>query len=446
VRVASALIAVVLVGAGCGSGDEGAAPPRGSVKTVPVEHGPVPEHVEAAGAALLGVVSKQGVLHPDDHVVVSTDDGRNWQRVTLPGVDARAPIAIGGPFELDGLVAFTARRFSIFDGGPPDTPFANGPVWVWTTADGRAWHGTQLQSDGPPIELPSVHRDGDTLLLGFNERETMYVYASRDDGSSWQRTPVTGLRLDPDQPPIPESAALQDLWREGDQLVGTVTGASGIYPSPLLVSRDNGATWALQRCPRRYCGAAIVAGTLLVRTGEERQMVSTDGGRHWAAIAKLHGRRVYVQDAVELRDGGWLAVGISALPTSDSHTAELLRSADGRSWERVVGGVCEQGADDETQSGFAGLSPFGDGWLAPYLCAGHIPLTSTTLGGPRFADEFVSDVYAISADGRAHAVVAGSHQRGRFFGEPVAARDRVLVPLVERGETVAFEVLTPTTS
>ncbi len=202
--------------------------------------------------------------------------------------------------------------------------------------------------------------------------------------------------MTPNARDIPEGAVVDALWREGEQLVGALGGSIGVYPTPNIVSDDDGATWRLERCARRYCGPPIVAGDLVIRNGDP-QRAST----------------------------------------------EVLRSTDGHSWQRVIGGVCPVSGDDESQSGFHDPVPFGGGWLVLYRCTERITTNATVLGGPRFLSEYVSDVYTVSADGRVHSVVGWSHLRRRDYGAPVVLSDHVVVPIADRGKTIAFASFTP---
>jgi hypothetical protein len=139
---------LALIGAAACSDDTTASEPHAfSVERVHIADGTQTTNVVAIAERLVGTA--------DGAVVVSDDRGRNWQRAALPDVDAGDRLSPGPPTRLDDVVVVTGRRFGIVPGGPRDAPFAYGPLYVWSSRDGREWRGGKVQEDAPPVAQPS---------------------------------------------------------------------------------------------------------------------------------------------------------------------------------------------------------------------------------------------------------------------------------------------------
>lgn len=421
--------AIIAAGsAGCGA-DSAARPAVFAVERVEVESGRVPGSIVGVGDALVGIAANSGedrVLHPDHAVVSSVDFGRSWTPVDLPGVATDESLFLDGPFDLGDVVAVTARRYSLVEGGPPEAPFANGPLWVWTTEAGRHWRGGELQADGPVVVNASVVRVGDRIFTGLSSGESFFVYSSRDGGATWDRTEVDGLTFDATREPLPEYASLESMWRRGDELVGSL----GVY-QPLIVSSDDGAKWSTEACTQDECVAPRIAGDLWIRSWS-RQEWSLDGGASWHRVPDIEGDSVMIRSAVALAAGGWFATGARGDQDNEERIiAELIRSDDGRAWERVVAVLCP---DDKVTFGGETSDPveIGDLWIVTATCF------------PSTGNQSVSDAYALRADGRTLQTVPGAEVSGRGLGQPVALGDQVVVPVSDRDGIVAFEVITVT--
>ena len=387
-----------------------------------------------------GVDGITAALHRSD------DRGRTWEPVGLPGAPTHLEVQLShlpGP----GLAVVTGREVV----ESLDMQVPGGGTYVWTSADGHAWHGGPLVTDAPPfVDVVVQAPDGDdgVLVAGVAvggdlvEVPSRYtLHRSDDGGATWTpaevRTDLTvaaGGRME-----------LLDTWTTGDGrlvadlglgplIAGTgpggdddtvgpggagsppptviaTGGTASTLPSPppllpvgvqaVLASDDGGQTWSLAPCPPEAvepdggsCSRPDTYGELLIRYTD----VSVDGGRSWARPT-IEGEPVTdefsFRHVVELDGGGWLATA----DDDNDETIEgyLLRSDDGRTWDDVMPAAevpCDVTLDS---TGFIGPVPFGDGWLVAHHCSD-------------FHDPVRTEAFTLDADGTNPTAVPGSHR------------------------------------
>jgi photosystem II stability/assembly factor-like uncharacterized protein len=355
------------------------------------------------------------------HLLSSDDGGRHWTRVVLPGAPRAALLNLQPRLATNEVAVVTARESRSAVG---TTAIPSGAAFVWTTVDGKHWRSHTLATDVPRFYGVDVQRVGDLLVLGVTSERTFLLFSSTDRGRTWRRSAVPQLALDPN-----ETAHLIGAWSLGGETVVQVDFRAQTRRSfrrPELASRDGERTWALRQCSPRPCPRILTAGRLATRGTN----VSLDGGRTWSKATFLPSEASseppsHFLDLIELDAGGWLATGW--LPGSDSGLGYLLRSDDGRTWQRLLApDPCVELGGSRPNSEFTRPVLFGDRWYVAYNCS--------SLVEPLESQIFASDISA-----RHFVPVTGTRRRGPSFGQPVLLDDRLLIP-EEGGSYRLFEI------
>jgi len=342
--------------------------------------------------------------------LTSIDAGETWEAIALPGTTE--PVRLWLPQDLDGWASIVAR--DDVDGIPA------GAVYVWTTTDGRTWHGGRVADDAPAFVQPDVHRVGDRLLTTFTSDRQLRVLTSDDAGASWQAARVPELGLGEEQ-----SAHLPFLWEQDGALagLGDFRGTNPPAHRFVLTSSDGGRTWVegdrcdpgATQCPR----PTQTAGELTVRDGE----VSLDGGATWVEAeveerAGLDDLTGLAFDEVVQHGDGWMATAGLYVP-SDVEFGFLLASDDGRTWRHVADDPCIDAGGSRPNSRFRGPVVVDDIAYVTYSC---VALTDAVEG-----------VILRVAPGEDAQPIDGTEIRDGTFGAPHLVGD-LLVVAVQRGE------------
>ena len=282
---------------------------------------------------------------------------------------------------------------------------------IWVSNDGTSWALAGLPamserypgSDGPDGDLGGFVVDlqdaGDRLVavaaLGLASGSGLFgtmVYVSDDDGLTWAQVDAT---------PGVVAAAIFDLARSGDRLIGVGTAA--------WASDDGGLTWT------EVMGGADIGGTLYAVDARDDLVV---------AVGDAGNGDLTSPPAIALvsRDGGdtWQQTVL--------HPDRLARSvAVGASGRIVVGGYVNEGmvtwVSDDSARTWTASAPFGS------CCVGGMVATPT---GYAAVSSMLFEGVLLSVDGISWNTIAipadfNAVSWGPSFGLAVAARDEVLL-------------------
>jgi len=456
-------VAGVLVVGACGSApwNDGGDP---EVEVVERVDGPAGSLVAVGDVLLAGTAttSEEGVEGASAALQRSSDQGRTWEPVGLPGA----------PEQLDaGLTHLPGPDLAVVTGREVveslDMQVPGGGSYLWTSADGREWHGGLLAAGPPPFVGVVVKAAGDVLVAGVpvggdlvNAPSRYVLHRSDDGGATWSPAVVqTDLTI-----AAGGRMELLDVWEADGRLVADLGlghlapdnatvepgGAGGppptaiasggtVSPPPspptegvqaVLASDDGGATWWIAPCPeaatdadRGSCDRPEAYGDLQIRHAE----VSLDGGRTWAGptiAGEPPADGFAFQTVVELPSGGWLAT--SSEGEDEETEGRLLRSDDGRAWEDLLPDIACEATTRRTD--FTEPVPFGDGWLATYQCTD-------------FGDDPVSEAYTLDTDGTDPTPVPDTRRHTDY--QDIARAGDTAVIIADTDGTTDLVLVTP---
>lgn len=304
---------------------------------------PTPSLGLAVPAATFG----QDVTAP--RLLRSTDGGRHWSEVTLPG---------GRP---DGGLAFVDTQHGFATG----TVAAQGAragssacdSEIWSTNDGGAtWKavpgtcvGWLLDSVGFPDAGHGFAAGGNFSKLGMFPQRAVMV--STDGGNHWTQVYAAGGSSS--GAGTGNGGPFDSIHfvsaRDGYALVGgCAMGANGPCGGSLWFSTDGGTTWSRSSASGLHLAINGAADVWLVGGGPAGSSVmwhSTDGARNWSAVADP------------------AAVGIAALLGSgstlylDTAAGQYLSTDSGRSWQPLPSAArtAENGYQPVVAAGPSGL-------------------------------------------------------------------------------------------
>jgi hypothetical protein len=320
--------------------------------------------IAAAGSTVVAIGSERGGS-TRSRFVVSVDGGRKWQVGQVHAADGGEPApgqvpnriagGQGGWLALGGTAVWTSRDGHVWT-RRPDAPVstfgpsdqvngmvrtaagfvavgATGPAGrtqgvIWITADGVTWQrrgADQFQpgtlqpgtfQPGTVVSIDQVAAGGDTVIA----HGTVAQSAARTVTKKGKKTKV--------------SRAVQSdaFWRSADG-GGTwsavnVPEPSGALATPVrLVSGPGGffAVWEVARS---------VGAKKHKKAVRSAAVVSSPDGTTWSETGQI-----IQPDYAELDRLGGSGTGLSALMKTTAGTPAVLRSADGRTWQRLGDGV-----------------------------------------------------------------------------------------------------------
>lgn len=392
----------------------------GEVEVIETPGTGIREPVVAVGGDLVSVVEEGGGLR----LARSEDRGRTWDVVDLPDAPS---FSFMEPIDLrsvGGLLVATAA----VDPDPDDASYGSTDAYVWVSERGDEWAGGLVEEATPHLSFGHVGElDGGGLVTALTSSSgELVVLTSRDQGRSWARTSVAGVRAAPNEVLSP-----YETWRTETGSDRMLLQSTGVTTGPdrgdlLIESVDDGSTWrSVGSCHRPQpdpgqCAPRIRAGRLWLRGLE----TSLDGGTSWAPV-RLElppGGVASFDAAVELPGGGWVATVGGQVLGGGGALAWTLRSDDGVEWTPLLGpGLdgCQAGSVDTDVPQFAASPPVtaGDGrTYVSFSC----PAPG---GGGR------SVLASFGRDDRSVDIVHEGDGDQRLL-TPVRVGDQVLVPVV----------------
>ncbi|MEJ7583127.1 MAG: sialidase family protein [Acidimicrobiales bacterium] len=364
---------------------------------------PLGDSLVASGDHLLGI---NGARFGSSSLVVSDDLGRSWRAVDLPRApDELALSEAGGNPLVGGGVTVVAGA----DAAPASDvyPVAQSGFYLWTSTDLKRWTVDLLDTDAPLTGPVEMARFGGAFLASVDSTAGQNLYTSSDEGRTWRRGLITG--------PLGVGTRLDRAWTsEGELRLLLSTRGNGPVRRYVLVSRDQGDTWAARTCGAT-CSERLEAGSLRARG----PMTSTERGP-WRPIsvdpAPPEGSDDPPSiDTLTAVPGGWLATATSPVP-SDVSYGQLLRSVDGRRWRQALpADPCVTLGESRPNSAVGTPTRFDDAWFVTYSCA--------ALSTP-----VVAMVYSSDASAKIFAPVRETRRRRVSYADPVLMDDLLLIP------------------
>ena len=270
----------------------------------------------------------------------STDSGKSWQQIPLPGVTPAmysAAVAVDPQDPAKIYVALYDRT----TGAARSRAFAAAPVrsLLRSTDGGQNWTDNPLPASVSPAQLVVDPAAPSTLYMGTASR----MYRSTDSGATFNVTgpPLAILKIAPD----PNQA-------------GVVYGAALTNQGPeLYKSTDYGATWSsagfitvpnfrLSKSTLSLVVDPHNANILYVPTNETTcpataatcgMLKSTDGGKSWAAAGATG---AFNDVAIDPQSGAIYASGLLPAAGRAPATGHVARSTDGgKTWTALDSGL-----------------------------------------------------------------------------------------------------------
>lgn len=324
--------------------------------------GEQPWEVEGLGGTLVGPAHwtseemRAGATSWPPRLLVS-EDAKHWRSVAMPGAPAGTLMA------RDGIRRVGDRAVTA---GLVEHPDRN-DLHVWTSRDGVTWRGGLVTTTPKPSYAPAVvGAEGNLLFATRGDAGHIVIHRSRD-GASWSAGSVDDVGVSGG-----DSPTLAQVWSDGGDLVGLLSFIDTERPSPIQVrSRDGGQTWKQEPCPAtpKHCGLRLAARGLELRGLH----ASTDGGRSWHRI-RLRPALDDAEGQPTLKDlrrvtGGWLLT-LRYSRHQESHQELVLRSADGRTWHRMLPEKdCRDRFASEENSELSPPRKLDGRWYITYRCS-----------------------------------------------------------------------------
>jgi hypothetical protein len=363
----SALVALLVAGAGgyavlSGEGGAAAVPPPPSatladrlfaLDPAAKTDGLVQEltAVAADGDTVVALGAETG--GPDRaRFVFSADGGRTWALGTVRAADGAEP----APGEIPRVLAGGGGRWVAFG-----TLAGGSGTAVWTSGDGRTWV-RQTGADGafgPAEQVRRVARTSTGFMAvgtdGGTGGGTGMAWSS-GDGATWQRTDLRGMgdvvgldRVAAVGPAVVVQGTVRRKVARIESRRGRKRKVIRTVNEDRLWRAADGAKWAQVELPQAqgsYGGPVSVAGGpgafFAVREGrrvsgtQRRRKVTRFGvvfsstdGRRWGAVGRV---QVAGHAAVSRLSGS--TAGLAMVIQLGKDRAAVMRSADGRAWQR----------------------------------------------------------------------------------------------------------------
>lgn len=222
----------------------------------------------------------EGTIYQFDHtswqdswIWKSTDNGVNWNNITISGLPSTYPLCLS--FDKDGFILVgisNARDYSHVGGG------------LWRSTDqGINWNlvGTDSTCAGmDTMSVRSIAIRGDTIYTAtyynaVGRIEVGKIFKSTDNGLSW--TQIYGM--------MDKGVLSIIVSSTGDIFAGVEAGTSG---NCVLKSTDQGLSWSENLNLGEYHSVSLFAGSngSLFATGRYGDGIfrSTDNGESWQSI------------------------------------------------------------------------------------------------------------------------------------------------------------------
>jgi photosystem II stability/assembly factor-like uncharacterized protein len=254
-------------------------------------------------------------------VLRTTDGGRTWQRLTVPGAEA---------LDFRDIEAMDERVAWVLSIGPGEASR------IYKTVDAGATWQLQFQNTDPGVFLDAMEFWDDThgVALSDSVDGRFVILMTGDGGATWMRVPAD--RLPPSLPGEGAFAASgTNIFLGGQDQIWIGLGSGRVLRSP-----DKGRTWTIVRTPVAAASAAgvfsiafrsplrgvVVGGDYQKETDAvDNAAVTTDGGASWTLVKGLSGYRSVV--APLGAGASWIAIGPSGADVSDD---------DGATWTPVA--------------------------------------------------------------------------------------------------------------
>jgi photosystem II stability/assembly factor-like uncharacterized protein len=236
----------------------------------------------AAGALVVWASGSNGV------VLKSTDGGKNWERIAVPG---------GDELDFRGVRAFSSAAAYVMSSGSGDKSK------MFKTIDGGATWKMQFTDTRPAFFLDAIACDGEMKCVALSDPvDGKFVIVRTTDGETWQIAPSTGMPdAHKDEGAFAASNSSLAIFRNskrGDarSLAFATGGPNG---ARLFQSADFGETWTAMDTPLAGGNAAAGIFSLLRLAGngefvvvggdyknptnaEHTAAISSDGGKQFA--------------------------------------------------------------------------------------------------------------------------------------------------------------------
>lgn len=280
------------------------------------KHVPVASSAGFRGLSVLNnnVVWASGT---DGTVIRTTDDGKNWSVMTVPGAER---------LDFRGIHAFDASRAVIMSSGPAE----KGQARIYRTTDSGAHWTKAFEEERKGIFFDAIafwdHKHGIVLSDPVDGRFVLFV--TQDAGATWKQIPPSAL-----PPSLPNEGAFAAsnscVVVHGKSDVWFATGGANV--ARVFHSGDRGKTWTVAETPMHpknsssgIFSLAFVNNKEGVAVGGDYQhpesselanvLRTHDGGGTWEALPPTHPAGIYFSSVV-LDRNRIIAAGIKGIWT-----------------------------------------------------------------------------------------------------------------------------------
>lgn len=237
----------------------------------------------------------------DGTVIRTTDGGKNWSVITVPGAEK---------LDFRGIHAFDASTAVIISSGPAE----KGQAQIYRTIDGGKHWMKVFEQKRAGIFFDAIafwdRKHGIALSDPVQGRFALFI--TQDGGSSWKQIPAAAL-----PPALPNEGAFAAsnscLTVHGKADVWFATGGASV--ARVFHSSDRGKTWTVAETPihpknsssgifslafvNSRDGVAVGGDYQHPESSEIQNALRTrDGGRTWQALPPTHPAGIYFSSVV----------------------------------------------------------------------------------------------------------------------------------------------------
>jgi photosystem II stability/assembly factor-like uncharacterized protein len=260
-------------------------------------------------------------------VLVTSDGGRNWRRLSVPGADA---------LDFRDVDATSARVAYVLSIGPGEASR------IFKTSDGGATWQQQFVNRDPEAFLDAMAfwDEQHGIAVSDSVKGRFVILRTEDGGRHWSPAPPAGLpRALPGEGAFAASGTNVAVLGRDRAWFATTAGR-------VLCTRDRGRSWQIALAPFasgpsagifsiafRDARHGVVVGGDYKKEDEavENAAFTEDGGLTWKAATGLSGFRSVVAHRPGRQGSFWIALGPKG--------ADVSRD-DGRSWSAVEAPGC----------------------------------------------------------------------------------------------------------